>query len=55
MGKEVGKLDEPIRFGHDIQQIQDAIATLDQAFDGFCRKFCSGGHEGAAASICVED
>jgi hypothetical protein len=33
MGKEVGKPDEPIRFGHDIEQIQDAIAALDQAFD----------------------
>ena len=33
MGKEASKADEPIRFRHEIQQIQDAIAALDQAFD----------------------
>ena len=26
-----------------------------QLDDGFCRKFCSGGHEGAVAPVCGGD
>jgi hypothetical protein len=34
--------------------VGDSIWSLNELI-GFCRKFCLGGYEGAAASVCVGD
>ena len=57
-------LDEPRRLGevsgflsfhfHLVGEYDQAIATGQRAL-GFCRKFCSGGREGAVAPVCGRD
>jgi type I restriction enzyme, S subunit len=51
----VGAVRFQLRFG-DLEQIELPLPPChEQERIGFCRKFCSGGHEGAVAPVCGRD
>ncbi len=38
-----------------LDEFQQLVPPFEAAFQGFCRKFCSGGHERAVAPVCGKD